>query len=207
MGKGNNGTPELYEVMSEGWAKAPLDYLATTHMAIGSRFKESFRYVSLHRENAKTFSYEFASILRDAGSAFGSFSDAVVRASNPNKGWRRAPNIADFFDFYSQYAPDLPKAYIEMIGLSGPIRLQPFWGWTRRQAPAWWKAFNHVNHSEYKYATEGNLQNTTNAVAAVEIILRRATSNQKGTGLFSSWGGPWEPGQLGTSHIERLFDP
>lgn len=161
LGKRQQRPPELYEVISQNWAKRPLEYLATAHLAIVSRFEQSFRYVSLRRENAAAFSYEFASIPRDAGSALGSFSDAVVRDSDPR-------------------------------------RLQAFWGWTRRQAPVWWKAHNDVKHSEYKHAEKGNLQNATTAVAAVEIILRRATLNQRGTELFSPWGGPWEPGEPGT---------
>ena len=178
---------ELYEVMSQGWANDPLDYLAARRHAIVSRFEDSLRYVTLHRENAKTISYGFGSILRGAGSTFGSFSDAVVRNSNLQRGWNRDPNVRDFFDFYSQYAPDLPKEYIEMVVFSGPGRLQPFWGWTEQEAQGWWKAQINVKHSEYKYAREVNLRNATNAVAAVEIILRRSNLNQKGTRVFSPW--------------------
>lgn len=198
LGKRQQRPPELYEVISENWAKRPLEYLATAHLAIVSRFEESFRYVSLRRENAAAFSYEFASIPRDAGSALGSFSDAIVRDSDPRKNWNKDPNIGDFYMFFSQYADDLAKAYIDVTVVSDPRRLQAFWGWTRRQAPAWWKAHNDVKHSEYKHAEKGNLQNATTAVAAVEIILRRATLNQRGTKLFSPWGGPWEPGEPGT---------
>lgn len=205
-------TKELYEVMmGQDWAKAPLDYLTTTHHAIVSRFEESFRYVSLRPENAETFSYEFASILRDACSAFGSFSDAVIRASSSNVGKKKKLEIDDFFDFYSQYAPDLPKGYIDVAGVPEAYRLQPFWGWSKGQPPRWWTAHNKIKHSEYDNIKQGNLQNATNAVAAVETTLRRATKNQRGTRLFSDYGGPWarpwEPGQPGTQHIKRLFEP
>ncbi len=194
----------LHEVMEQDWAKPTLDYLATTQHAIASRFEESCRYVSLHHKNANAFSYEFASILRDACSAFGSFSGAVVQCLNPKN---KDPKIAGFFDLYSLYAPEFPKDYIDVVVLSGPRRrLQPFCGWTRGKPPAWWSAYNKVKHSEYKHAEEGNLQNATNAVAAVEIILRRATLNRKGTGLFSPWGCPWDPGEPGT-RIQRLFYP
>lgn len=193
--------------MSEEWARAPLDYLERTHHAIVSRFESSLRYVSLHRENAKTFSYEFASILRDACSAFGSFSAAIMRASNSKIGQGKEPDINDFRKLYSLYSPDLLTTYVEVRSLLGAPRLQPFWGWTQKNRPAWWKAHNLIKHSEYDNLREGNLQNATNAVAAVEIVLRCATQNQKGTGLFSPWGGPWQPGQQGTEHICRLFEP
>ena len=116
-------------------------------------------------------------------------------------------NITDFFDFFSGYTLDLPETYIDVVNLADPYRLQPFWGWTRQQTPSWWKAHNNVKHSEYENAQDGNLRNATHAVAAVEIILRFGTLNQKGTGLFRPPCGPWEPGQPGTSHIQRLFEP
>jgi len=143
-------TMDLYQVMRQNWAKAPLDYLTTTHHAIVSRFEESFRYVSLRPENAKTFSYEFASILRDASSAFGSFSAAVIRASSPSVGKKKKLEIADFFDFYSQYALDLPKGFIdiEVVAIPETRRLQPFWGWANGHPPSWWTAHNKIKHSE-----------------------------------------------------------
>lgn len=204
-----NKTPQkdLYTIAAEEWARAPLAYLETTHQAIVSRLESSFRYVSLRTENAKTFSYEFASILRDACSAFGSFSAAVMRASNSESGQKKDPKMNDFFNFYFQYSPDLSMAYVEVRSLLGAPRLQPFCGWTQSNTPPWWKAHNKIKHSEYDNLREGNLQNATNAVAALEMILRCTTNNEKGTRLFSPWGGPWWPGQSGTEHIRRLFDP
>jgi hypothetical protein len=200
---------DFYQIMHECWAKPHLDYLASTHYAIVSRFEESLRYVSLDSRNGGAYSYEFASILRDVGSAFGSFSDGVVRDSNHDKTWeKRPPNIVDFFEFYSRFQPEFPKTYIDVRGISGPgYRLQPFWGWTEKHAPPWWEAHNNLKHSEYKNAVQGNLRNATNAVAAIEIVLRVATLNQVGTELFHNWGGIWEPGQAGTAHIQLLFDP
>lgn len=77
--------------MSEEWAKDPCAYLVATHNAIVSRFEEMLRYVTLHCDNSRTFSYEFASILRDACSLFGSFSGAVLKASDVKKVWERNP--------------------------------------------------------------------------------------------------------------------
>lgn len=137
------GQMELYEWLShQEWAKAPLDYLASTHRVIVGRFQDTFRYVSLHPDNANTFSYEFASILRDAGSAFGSFSDALVRGSDPSKS---KPDIGDFLRFYSEYAPTLHKTNVRVLVLSDDFRLLPFQGWIQGgQSPGWWKAYNNV---------------------------------------------------------------
>ena len=204
---------DLYEALSQPWAKEPLDYLYNTQRAIVSRFQESFRYVTLRRENAETCSYEFASLLRDAGSAFGSFSDAVTKGSDPARKWRSPPSIKNFFEFYNAYALDLSAKFIDVaiVEHGDQYRLQPFWGWSHQpqKGPNWWRAYNHVKHSEYNSATEGNLRNTTNAVAAVEMVLRLATPNQqRGTGMFRPLGGaPWEPGQAGAEHIQYLFEP
>ena len=57
MGESKNVACELHQIFRQDWAKAPLEYLVTTHLAIVSRFEQSLRYVSLHPENAPTFSY------------------------------------------------------------------------------------------------------------------------------------------------------
>ncbi|MBI4329444.1 MAG: hypothetical protein HY685_06230 [Chloroflexi bacterium] len=206
---------DFYQVMGDERARALVRYLATTNRAIVARLEECFRYVSLRRENGDTFSYEFASILRDACSAFGSFTDGVARAAGLARRYQRASSIKDFFSFYDAYswnAHSLTQTYIEVTEQEAPDlrntrRLQPFSEWTRSAPPSWWTAHNKIKHSEYLNAHEGNLRNAMNAVAALELILKSATQNEKGTRLFSSWGAPWKPGQRGTEHIERLFDP
>ena len=194
---------QFHDLGGQDWAVEPLNYLTTTHLAIVSRFKQSLRYVSLHQANGDTFSYEFASILRDAGSAFGSFSDAVVRASNLEKDWGRgSPRIGDFRKFYLKLEPRLTKLNIEATGITSPNRLLvPFWGWTSKNSPDWWIAHNDVKHSEYKWAYRGNLKNATYALAAVEIILRRATSHTSHSDMFDFVGHNW---RLGSSD-ELLF--
>jgi hypothetical protein len=201
---------DLYEDLSESWANEPREYLQRAQRDIISRFQGSFRFVALRPENAETFSYEFASLLRDAGSAFASFSDAVIQGLGTKKSkWL---TIKDYFDFYTGYVPDLSKKFIDVaiVEHGHEYRLQPFWEWDHQpKGPNWWCAYNDVKHSEYKNSKQGNLRNATNAIAAVEMVLRLATvSQQGGTGIFRPLGGPpWEPGQPGAEHIKRLFEP
>lgn len=183
----------FHDLGGQAWAVEPLNYLITTHLAIVSRFQESRRYVSLHQANGNAFSYEFASILRDAGSAFGSFSDAVVKGSNPEKWGERDPTIGDFRKFYLKLQPRLNELNIQAAGITSPNRLlAPFWGWTSKKPPDWWKAHNEVKHSEYRNASRGNLKNAMCALAAVEIVLRRATSVFQSE-LFELVGFNWTP--------------
>jgi hypothetical protein len=55
------------------------------------------RYVDVHYENSNTFSYEFASILRDCGSVFSSVLDASIKGSAFTD--KEKTNIADYKSF------------------------------------------------------------------------------------------------------------
>jgi len=198
---------KLHDLGELEWAKEPLNYLTNTHLAIVSRFEQSLRYVSLHRDNGNTFSYEFASILRDVASAFGSFTGEIIKASDQEKVWAwNKPDIKDYRNFYLKIAPGLPTDFVELSGFYLPDRLlNPFWEWEDKTAPGWWNAYNKIKHSEYKHADLGNLQNVTNAIAAVDIILKSADF-QRGSDFFTWVGHNWNPDGPANQNLRPLFD-
>src|SRR5215217_9457148 len=65
----------------EGWYIEAWEYLKERRTFVQKRFIECTRYVEVHCENCNTFSFEFASILRDCGSVFGSVLDAMIKGS------------------------------------------------------------------------------------------------------------------------------
>jgi len=64
----------------EPWYYDITSYLFQRYSSIEMRLMETFRYVACHPRNKNTFSYEYASILRDAGSVFSSVLDRLVRS-------------------------------------------------------------------------------------------------------------------------------
>jgi hypothetical protein len=66
----------------EQWFREVLSYMMIRYDSIESRMIETFRYVDCNPLNYGVFSYEYASILRDAGSVFGSIMDTLVRKSD-----------------------------------------------------------------------------------------------------------------------------
>ena len=65
------------------WFLQATKYLSSRLSSVESRLITAFRFVELHTENRMSFSYEFASILRDLGSTFSSVADILVRGIDP----------------------------------------------------------------------------------------------------------------------------
>ncbi len=140
---------------------------------------ETFRYVDCHPKNGKTFSYEYGSILRDAGSCFGSVMDRLVRAIKPVQG---NLDIRDYTEWLSKglmkYV-SLDGRRLDSIELAGAeirilldrrllARFLPHV--TFKRPPQWWNAYNSVKHSDFEKFHEGNLENCLNALAALASL-------------------------------------
>jgi hypothetical protein len=72
--------PQLYPKFGkEAWYEGLYGYLSLRYFHIERRIIEASRYVEISAENKTTFSSEFASIIRDIGSTFGSLGDGLVK--------------------------------------------------------------------------------------------------------------------------------
>jgi hypothetical protein len=69
----------------EDWLVSIVAYLQYRFLNISERMWETFRYVDPSPDNAKVYSYEYSSILRDIGSVFGSVLDSLVRETVKRK--------------------------------------------------------------------------------------------------------------------------
>ena len=152
-----------------------------------------------HRNNRSTFSDEFATILRDAGAVFASAMDQLLHVAN------QAPTgnstIDDYRRFLVSEVPDFEKRSVQVKSLVPKGLLFPFEGMTPTTSPRWWQAYNNVKHSLAQNYTDGNLEHSLHAVAAVSLLAAELGSS----------GGPYLFNNIGVVLItlsgneERLF--
>lgn len=148
-------------------------YLHSRFGAIAARFEDTFRYVDLDRLNRQTFSYEYASLLRDAGGTFASVMDRIVRE------YRGVPDgkntcIADYRDYICdvEAVPHQIAVYLSPDGL----KVYPFEELDparKQRTPRWWLAYNKIKHAESVQLRRGNLENALRALCGVAVVVGR----------------------------------
>lgn len=154
---------------NHGWFQLAASYLSSRFPSVEERLQTAFRYVELHRDNRNTYSYEFASILRDSGSLFSSVADALVAGAKGTTG--RKYDFGDYRDFLLSEVPDIFKRTVTLrccfpVGVVVPFEeLQ-----TGTGTPSWWHAYNQVKHHEYDEFRKGNLENCVTAVSGLALL-------------------------------------
>lgn len=186
------------------WATELSNYLAQKYRQIEDRLAKTLDFVAPARENRDTFSYEFASILRDTGSAFGSTMDELVRrtTTKPKKRY-------DFNDYRRFLIDSIPNIHMRVVAVNAlfPLIIMPFSALrdSQKGQPKWWRAYTAIKHSEVKQHKEGNLSNTFGSVAALAII-----GNQMGafvrTDMFVNVGVNYPPDDPAIRQERVLFD-
>ncbi len=152
---------------SETWFRNATSYLHNRRVSIQERLVLTFRYVDLDTMNGKTFSYEFASILRDAGSTFTSVMDAYVKGEQKTT---RNTNWTDYKKLLLNYEPQTVERSVALRPHKTVGIIIPFISINSKKVPYWWNAYNKVKHSEYNSYFMGNLENAVTAVAALKVL-------------------------------------
>ena len=152
----------------EPWYNHILSYIIQRYFSIEDRMIETFRYVHCHPNNQKTFSYEYASILRDSGSVFSSVVDRLVKETSSVS---RRLNIKDYLNWLRQEVENIHLIAAEINYPLPCTLLVPFNTLKDGNIPKWWTAYNHVKHMEIDKIHEGNFENALNSVAALAILL------------------------------------
>jgi len=149
---------------------------------------ETFRYVDCNPLNYDVFSYEYASILRDVGSVFGSIMDRLVRKT----GFLPADEDSNMGHYRKWLTKEIENIHLVSVGLSYPIqqRLSPFQLIKHEnQSLRWWTAYNNVKHSDISMFKDGNLRNALNSLGAFAILYAvMDVNNGSGIRLFSEIG-------------------
>lgn len=161
----------LYHKFKEKpWFLAVLSYTLIRFHSIESRMIETFRYVDCNPENYDVFSYEYASILRDSGSVFGSIMDRLVRetSSQPTE---REYNMGDYRKWLIK---EVENVHLVSVGLVYPVQqrfLLPFHQIEQEnERLEWWTAYNNVKHIDISKFKDGNLGNTLHSIGALAVL-------------------------------------
>lgn len=130
---------------------------------------ETFRYVACHPNNRNTFSYEYASILRDAGSVFGSVMDRLVRETSSVSGQL---DIRKYREWLRSEVENIHSLAAEINYPLAERVLLPFLTLKDENGRLeWWNAYNELKHSDIDKFQVGNFENALNSVAALAILV------------------------------------
>ena len=163
-------------------------YLTSKYTSIEERVIDTSRYVDLDRANWQAFSTEYASILRDAGVAFTSTMDKIVRTSGSVS--RGEATMSHFKSFLNKHVSGASSIRVRLTRSHQVTDLQPFHGLKMGRSPVWWRAFSDLKHNEMESYEEGNMVNCLNSVAALmvlRVLMRNGDVNSK---LFAEVGYP-----------------
>lgn len=170
----------------EMWYRDILSYIRRRYDSIESRMIGTFRYVDCHPGNRNTFSYEYASILRDAGSVFGSVMDRLVRETSLGSGQ------LDIRDYRRWLTREVKNIHSIAADINYPLAerlLLPFHSLKEEDGRLeWWNAYTDVKHSDIGKFQIGNFENTLNSVAALAILLQLAKPKGVRIRLFPNIG-------------------
>ena len=108
----------------EIWYRQSYGYFTLRYHPIERRLAETFRYVELAPQNAETFSYEFASILRDIGGVFGSILDKLVRNKTQKLDGRF--DISDYLTFLNEEVEDIKSVGCQLYSAFEKNMVFPF---------------------------------------------------------------------------------
>lgn len=184
------------------WYIQASEYLKEKRTFIQKRFVECMRYVDVHSENSETFSYEFASILRDCGSVFSSVLDAVIKGSAFTG--KDKTNIADYKSFLKEQDDRVYLYSVHFRSRFPDGLILPLYSLKKTKSPRWWDAYNEVKHSEYDTYRFGNLGNATTALASL-IILETIFGKARSDEIWTNIGLQYEEDSFDMHTMKRLF--
>lgn len=187
----------------KAWYIQAYEYLTERRTFVQKRFVDCMQYVDVHSDNHGAFSYQFASILRDSGSVFGSVLDAMIKGSRfPVRG---KTNITHYKSFLKAQNDRIFLASVHFRSRFPYGLILPLYSLkTRRNSPAWWLACNEVKHSEYDGYRFGNLGNAATAVASL-VILETVFGRPSTDEIWTNIGSQYEEGSFDMNTMKRLF--
>ena len=187
------------------WFLKATDYLSSRLTSVESRLITTFRYVDLHTENRSVFSYEFASILRDLGSTFGSVADILARGIITRLSNIKETNFSHYREFLLNEVPDIHNLTICIRPLHPAGIIVPFEDMkTEKDTPKWWSSYNRIKHIDYNEYRVGNLENCVTALSAL-VLLGYLMGIFLSDSLFVNVGIAYSPNSIDMSAERRLF--
>jgi hypothetical protein len=185
------------------WYIQAYEYLKARRVFVQRRFIECTRYIEVHSENCDTFSYEFASILRDCGSIFSSVLDAVIKgATFTNK---KRTDISDYKSFLKAQDNTIYLSSVHFRSRFPDGLILPIYSLKdQTKNPQWWSAYNKVKHSEYNDYRFGNLGNVATALASL-VILETILGIPQRDEIWVNIGMQYKEESVDIHKMKRLF--
>jgi hypothetical protein len=147
------------------------EFLNRRRSAIQDRLNTTFRYVTPNHRNSEVFSYELASILRDAYSTFESVCTSTIRSGIAEQQPPGSLNISHYKQLPLQANPRLPSRMIRLDAAFPRDIVCPFIECSKKNKHLrWWRSNTELKHSALEKATSGNLRDAILAVAALAIL-------------------------------------
>ena len=174
------GLGRLDEFKTFSWFTEVRDYVELRYEALVNRYKNTFNYVTPHKENSYTYSYEYASILRDSASAFDSTLKCFIRKGELEYDDR----IHGMLDFLRKYEPQLEYIHLRFLHYGG--FLYPFKP-EKNGLPCWWNAYNDIKHDEIVNISQGNFRNALLSLSALGV-LKYSIGRSDELGIFTMVG-------------------
>ena len=178
--------PELcFRYSYQDWVTELEKLLGTRYLAIESRLLDSFRFVDLHEDNKVAFSAGYASMLRDACSAYSSTCDRLVRATKFLNPEPTETNNGHYRDFLLKNVPTIADVCVKLDYSYGDKYLIPFDAFRHEGSSDWWDAFTNLKHTEFDDFKKGNLVNCLNAVGGLMVLVKLLDYTSQERGLLS----------------------
>jgi hypothetical protein len=156
----------------EEWFSAAQSYWESQFPSVKETLLSALQYVEPHPKHRCVFSQEFARILKESGSIFGSVADDLVRGAGVIPRPRRTDyDIVDYCNFLREEVPDIHRRTVDLRPAGPKSVVVPFEELeTKHGIPAWWRAYNKVKHRGSKESRLGNLENCVRAVSGLALL-------------------------------------
>ena len=141
-------------------------------IALDSELEVVSRYVEISRENYKTYSIEFVSLLLSACAEIDVVAKVLCSIIDPEfrPGRGSFPSITDYQNTITGKFPNFQTTKIQTPRHG--IELVPWKEWeSQNTPPPWWTSYNRVKHQRNDYYKDANLENTINAVAGLFVMV------------------------------------
>lgn len=176
------------------WFGNTLGYGLERYLAIEKRMIDCFRYVACDSRNLNTFSYEFASIIRDIGSVFGSTMKMLVTNDNDFGGLLpkgEEPDIRHYKKWLVRILPTIHLISFEINIIRANRFIIPF-SMLKNESSwiAWWDGYNNLKHSDIDNYQDGNLASALFGLSALAGLICLMYEGNAATqiGLFRNFG-------------------
>lgn len=163
-------------------------------LALEADFAATARYVEFASRNFATYSIEYAKLLLAIGSEVDVLCKIICEEIDSRA---KRQNINDYracIATHSQIAEE--EVLIRRYGLT----FKPWGAWATGKNPTWWTSYNNVKHERDTYFHEANLENCSNAIAGLFVVVLYCHKAEEGTDSLEPYpvllGREPEPGRI-----------